>query len=73
MVAAAAAVVVGLGFISNRIQQGKNQQQFVDVSKHIETLLYLPVVTIEATGLIKLATEGIAVTRGEQDPGNFYV
>ena len=32
------------------------QKQFVDISKRIETLLHLPVVTREAIGLIKLAT-----------------
>ena len=33
------------------------QKDFVDISKHIETLLHLPVVTREAAGLIKLATK----------------
>ena len=33
------------------------KQHFVDISKHIEPLLHLPVVTREATGLIKLATK----------------
>ena len=42
-------------FISNRIQQWNNTT--VDISKHIETLLHLPVITIEAAGLIKLATK----------------
>ena len=32
------------------------QKHFVDISKHIETLLHLPVVTRETAGLIKLAT-----------------
>ena len=31
------------------------KKHFVDISKHIETLLHLPVVTREATGLINLA------------------
>ena len=34
--------------------QGKH---LVDISKHIETLLHLSVVTREAAGLIKLATK----------------
>ena len=33
------------------------KQHFVDISKHIETLLHLPVVTREAAGLVKLATK----------------
>ena len=35
----------------------QQKQHFVDISKQIETLLHLPVVTREPTGLIKLATE----------------
>ena len=33
------------------------KQHFVDISKHIETLLHLPVVTSGATWFIKLATK----------------
>ena len=33
------------------------KKHFVDISKHIETLLHLPVDTREAAGLIKLATK----------------
>ena len=33
------------------------EKHFVDISKHIETLLHLSVVTREAAGLIKLATK----------------
>ena len=33
------------------------QKHFVDISKHIEALLHLPVVTRETAGLIKLATK----------------
>ena len=33
------------------------QKHFVDISKHTETLLHLPVVAREAAGLIKLATK----------------
>ena len=33
------------------------KQHFVDISKHIETLLHLPVITREAAGLIKQATK----------------
>ena len=32
------------------------QKHFIDISKHVETLLHLPVATRETTGLIKLAT-----------------
>ena len=54
-------VVVEVSFISNRIQQWNNtrKKHFVDIRKHIETLLHLSVVTREATGLIKLATKCI--------------
>ena len=51
-------VVVVVSFISNRIQNGTipiKIKHFVDIRKHIETLLHLSVVTREATGLIKLA------------------
>ena len=48
--------VVVVSFISNRIQQWNNTRKkgkhFVDIRKHIETLLHLSVVTKEATGLI---------------------
>ena len=37
-------------------QYQEKKKHFVDISKHIETLLHLSVVTREATGLIKLAT-----------------
>ena len=37
--------------------QYQKKKQFVDIRKHIETLLHLSVVTREATGLIKLATK----------------
>ena len=52
-------VVVVVSFISNRIQQWNitRKKHFVDISKHIETLLHLSMVTREATGLIKLATK----------------
>ena len=50
-------VLVVVSFISNRIHQWNNtRKNFVDISKHIETLRHLPVVTREAAGLIKLAT-----------------
>ena len=53
-------VVVVVSFISNRIQQWNNtrKKHFVDISKHIETLLHLSVVTREVTELIKLAIYG---------------
>ena len=38
-------------------QYQEKQKHFVDLRKHIETLLHLSVVTREATGLIKLATK----------------
>ena len=42
---------------NTRMEQYQKKQHFVDISKHFETLLHLPVVAREATGLIKLATK----------------
>ena len=53
-------VVVVVSFISTEYSNGTipgKRKHFVDIRKHIETLLHLPVVTREATGLIKLATK----------------
>ena len=44
-------------FQHNTTMEQYQQQHFVDISKHIGTLLHLPVVTREATWLIKLATK----------------
>ena len=38
------------------VEQCQEKKHFVDISKHIQTLLHLSVITREATGLIKLAT-----------------
>ena len=38
------------------MEQYQEKEHFVDIRKHIETLLHLSVVAREATGLIKLAT-----------------
>ena len=44
-------------------QQNTTMEQYqkhsVDISKHMETLLHLTVVTREAAGLIKLATNAL--------------
>ena len=58
-------VVIVVSFISNRIQQWNNtrkKKHFVDISKHIETLLHLSMVTREAAGLTKLATKHTQAT-----------
>ena len=44
-------------FQQNTTMEQYQEKHFVDISKHIETLLHLTVVTQEATGLIKLATK----------------
>ena len=47
-------------FQKNTTMEQCQEKQFVDISKHIETLLHLSMVTREATGLIKLATNLVA-------------
>ena len=37
------------------MEQHQEKKHFIGISKHIETLLHLSVVTREATGIIKLA------------------
>ena len=44
-------------FQKNITMEQYREKNFVDINKHIETLLHLSVVTREATGLIKLATK----------------
>ena len=43
-------------FQQNTTMEQYQEKHFVDIRKHIETLLHLSMVTREATGLIKLAT-----------------
>ena len=53
-------LVVVVSFISTEYNNGTilgKRKHFVDIRKHIETLLHLSVVNKQTTGLIKLATK----------------
>ena len=48
-------------FQQNKTMEQYQEKNVVDISKHIETLLHLSMVSREAPGLIKLASGGLFI------------